>query len=102
VNRFALKFNLAAAGGYHTRNGHQSSGFAGAIRTDKGDNLAFIDIETHPFKGLNIAVVGFYVFNIQHIFRGKTLQTSLRGAIATKQSRCVVPLLFEIASLRSQ
>src|SRR5215213_7237140 len=49
-----------------TRDGLQGRRLAGPVRTDQGDDLTLIDMERDAFQGLDVAVVGGDVLNVEH------------------------------------
>ena len=60
---------------------------AGAVGTDQGDNLAFVDLEGDSFHGVDCAVVDLEVINLQH------------GHFSTASLAALAPCLPRYASM---
>ncbi|OIQ74518.1 hypothetical protein GALL_438310 [mine drainage metagenome] len=63
---FAGKKNVAAAHPGLAEDAHQQGGFTGTIGTDKGHNLALVDIDRHIAQGLYRAVIGIHIFDLEN------------------------------------
>jgi len=53
------------AGALNAADGAQRRGFAGPIRPDQGHHLALLDVEAHSFQGVDVAVKGVDLFQLQ-------------------------------------
>ena len=59
--------DAAAVGLRRTAEGHQQGRLAGTVGADQGDDLALADFDVDAVQGLDLAVEGGNVFELQHL-----------------------------------
>jgi hypothetical protein len=89
VNALPLQQNLALSGVEQPGNGPNRSAFAGPVGTNQGDNLPLLHRQRNAFQGVNMTVVGVYVFQVEHRHEGISFRRqhlSIRQKAATQDA----------------
>ena len=70
VQILAAENDRAGTGVQKPRNGIQNGGFSGAVRPDKGNDLALVHLEGNALDGVDAAVVDVKITDFQHFCHG--------------------------------